>query len=90
MRKWGSISRRREGLEISHLSAVKSLPPERQEEWLDKASPEQVGMAPRMSTRELSEAIREEEHGPSEVMETVRCETCQGSGRIPVDKGANS
>ena len=84
------ISSRREGLEISHLSAVKSLPPEKQEEWLERAAPDQVGMAPRMSTRELSEAIREEENGPSEVMDTVRCPACSGAGRIPVDKGENS
>lgn len=92
LQNWKSIchrvpmSRRREGLEISHLSAVKSLPPEDQEKWLEKAAPESEGERPKMTVRELSEAIREEEHGKPEKAETEPCPACQGSGRIPVEE----
>lgn len=79
-----------QGLGISHLSAVKSLPPEDQERWLERAAPESEGERPRMTTRELTEAIREEAHGKPEEAETERCPTCSGAGRIPVETGENS
>lgn len=93
---WKSIcsrvprANRQAGLGISHLSAVKSLPPQSQQEWLEKAAPESEGERPRMTVRELSEAVRESEHGKAEEAETEPCPTCSGAGRIPVEMGENS
>ena len=91
LQNWKSIcsrvprQNRKEGLGISHLSAVKSLPPQSQQEWLEKAAPESEGERPRMTVRELSEAVRESEYGKPEVAETVRCDKCDGSGRVVVE-----
>lgn len=96
LENWKSIcnrvpkAHRVEGLGISHLSAVKSLPPQSQQDWLEKAAPESEGERPRMTVRELTDAVRESEHGKAQEAETVVCERCQGSGRIPVEMGENS
>lgn len=93
---WKSIcsrvprANRQAGLGISHLSAVKSLPPASQQEWLEKAAPASEGERPQMTVRELTEQIRESEHGKAEEVDTEPCPRCSGAGRIPVEMGENS
>lgn len=90
---WKSIcsrvprANRQAGLGISHLSAVKSLPPQSQQDWLQKAAPESEGERPRMTVRELTEAVRDSEHGKAEEAETTACPRCSGSGRVIVEDG---
>ncbi len=69
-----------------HHEVVASLTPDEQEEWLDAAEPEGPGEAPRLSSRELREAIKNEEE-PEGVqrVEAMDCPSCGGTGKVLLD-----
>jgi uncharacterized protein YbaR (Trm112 family) len=88
LRKFGWMCRRiprgkrYELLSPRHHEIVAPLPPEKQEEYLQKAAPEKRGDPPKLSTRELQEDVRAEpEADPgrprnAETIEEVICPEC--------------